>query len=91
VVTRVGDTVVGRAGLCQAMNLGLPELVTTTDDEEQRAVAKLVSDLSALARLRETLRERLTTSPLMDAPRFARHLEAEYRRAWRRWCEAERP
>jgi hypothetical protein len=23
----------------------------------------------------------------MDAPRFARNMEAAYRRMWRRWCE----
>ncbi len=30
VVTLAGETVVGRAGVCQAMNLGLPELIATT-------------------------------------------------------------
>ena len=33
VVTLVGSTIVGRAGLCQAMNLGLPELVARSPDE----------------------------------------------------------
>ena len=31
-----GETVVGRAGLCQAMNLGLPELIATTPDDYVR-------------------------------------------------------
>jgi predicted O-linked N-acetylglucosamine transferase (SPINDLY family) len=26
-------------------------------------------------------------SPLMDAPQFARNIEAIYRRMWRDWCE----
>jgi predicted O-linked N-acetylglucosamine transferase (SPINDLY family) len=25
-------------------------------------------------------------SPLMDAPRFARAVEAAYRKMWRKWC-----
>ena len=30
--------------------------------------------------------DRLTASPLMDGPRFARNVEAAYRDVWRRWC-----
>ncbi len=43
---------------------------------------ELTSDLDRLIRLRSSLRSRLASSPLMDAPRFARNLEALYREAW---------
>jgi protein O-GlcNAc transferase len=85
-VTLVGDTVVGRAGVCQAMNLGLPELIATTQDDYVRAASSLARDLEQLSALRRTLRTRLQQSPLMDAPRFARNLEAVYRDVWRRFC-----
>ena len=87
VVTMVGHTVVGRAGLCQAYNLELPELVARDARAFRDAAAKLAGDLDALAELRAGLRERLRRSPLMDAPRFARNLENAYRYAWRRWCQ----
>ena len=32
------------------------------------------------------LRQRAERSPLMDAPRFARNIEAAYRTMWQRWC-----
>jgi len=32
------------------------------------------------------LRPRMGASPLMDAPRFARNIEAAYRTMWQRWC-----
>jgi len=86
-VTLAGETVVGRAGACQAMNLGLPELVATTHDEYVQAATSLANDLQHLSALRQTLRARLQQSPLMDAPRFARNLESLYRDVWRRFCE----
>ncbi|WP_321195104.1 hypothetical protein [Caballeronia cordobensis] len=35
-----------------------------------------------------SLRARLEASPMMDAPRFTRHLEAVYRAMWQAWCAA---
>jgi protein O-GlcNAc transferase len=87
VLTLVGDTVVGRAGVCQALNLELPELVTQTPEEFVAAAARLTADLDALSGLRAGLRQKMERSPLMDAPRFARNLEAKYREAWQGWCE----
>jgi protein O-GlcNAc transferase len=88
VVTLAGRTVAGRAGLCQAMNLGLPELVARTPDEYVTIVAGLCRDLDRLGELRAGLRARMEASPLMDAPRFARNLEAAYRSVWKKWCES---
>jgi predicted O-linked N-acetylglucosamine transferase (SPINDLY family) len=90
VVTLVGKTVVGRAGLCQAMNLGLPELVATSPDAYVERAVELAGDLSRLSDLRGRLRGRMQNSPLMDAPRFARNLEAAYRDVWRRYCAEAR-
>jgi predicted O-linked N-acetylglucosamine transferase (SPINDLY family) len=85
-VTLAGETVVGRAGVCQAMNLGLPELIATTAEEYVRIASSLAADLERLAELRRSLRDRIERSPLMDAARFARNLESVYRDIWQRYC-----
>jgi predicted O-linked N-acetylglucosamine transferase (SPINDLY family) len=90
VVTLVGKTVVGRAGLSFASNLGMPELVAATPDAFVEAAVALAKDRPRLAALRAGLRERMRRSPLMDAPRFARHFEAALRSEWRRWSEGQR-
>jgi protein O-GlcNAc transferase len=86
VVTLVGTTPVGRAGWSQLNNLKLTELATDTPQSFVRIASELASDLPKLSQLRATLREQMTTSPLMDAKRFARNVEEIYRTMWHRWA-----
>jgi protein O-GlcNAc transferase len=86
VVTLTGSMILGRAGLSQLTNLGLTELIARTPEEYVRIAVELANDLPRLAELRRTLRPRMEASPLMDAPRFARNIEAAYRQMWRKWC-----
>jgi protein O-GlcNAc transferase len=86
VVTMRGHTVAGRAGVCLAENVGLPELVARDATDFVRIAVELATDLQQLAALRASLRARLQASPLMDAAGFTRGLEAAYRSMWRAWC-----
>ncbi len=52
----------------------------------QRAAA----DLDALESLRSRLRMQFLSSPMCDAPRFARHFEDALRGMWHIWCAAQR-
>lgn len=88
VVTLVGSTIVGRAGLCQAMNLDMPDLVAHDVDGYVRIASTLAGDRDRLRTLRADLRPRMQRSPLMDAARFAKNLEAAYRTMWRAWCNS---
>jgi protein O-GlcNAc transferase len=86
VITLVGQTPVGRAGLSLLHNLGLSELVAETSDDYVRIAVDLGRDLGRLNALRDGLRARMRASSLMDAPRFARNVETAYRTAWQAWC-----
>ncbi len=86
VVSLAGQTAVGRGGLSILSNIGLAELVAEDAEQYVRIAAELAQDLSRLSTLRATLRERMQASPLTDARRFARNVEAAYREMWRRWC-----
>ncbi len=86
VITLVGTTAVGRAGWSQLSNLGLAELAAQTPQDFVRIASGLANDLPRLSELRSTLRQRMTTSPLMDVPRFARNIESTYRQMWQTWC-----
>jgi predicted O-linked N-acetylglucosamine transferase (SPINDLY family) len=86
VVTRVGSTVVGRAGYSQLCNLGLPELAADSDEQFVEIASRLAQDLPRLAELRAGLRARMQGSPLMDAEGYAQDIEAVYRQLWQQWC-----
>jgi predicted O-linked N-acetylglucosamine transferase (SPINDLY family) len=90
IVTRIGDTCVGRAGLSQLFHLDLLDLVADSDAAFVAIVAALAADLDRLRALRASLRVTMQRSPLMDAPRFARCIEQAYRGAWRTHCSAAR-
>jgi predicted O-linked N-acetylglucosamine transferase (SPINDLY family) len=85
VVSLAGQTAVSRGGLSILSNLGLAELVAADVGRYVEIASGLACDLSRLAHLRGTLRNRMLRSPLMDAPRFARNIETAYRQMWHRW------
>jgi len=85
VVTRIGRTSVGRAGLSQLHHLDLLDLAADTDAGFIDAAVALGGDLTRLGALRSELRTRLERSPLMDAARFTGHVEASYREVWERY------
>jgi predicted O-linked N-acetylglucosamine transferase (SPINDLY family) len=86
VVTLAGQAAIGRGGVSILSNLSLPELIAQTADEFVTIAVAMANDLNRLSSLRSTLRERMQRSPLMDAPRFARYIEAVYRTMWQHWC-----
>ncbi len=86
VVCLAGQAAVGRGGVSILSNIGLTELIAQDTDAYVRIALELAEDRTRLARLRATLRERMRNSRLMDAPRFARHVEAAYRAMWQDWC-----
>ncbi len=86
VISLAGQTVVGRAGVSQLTNVGLPELIAGTEDEFVQIAVNMTKNLVMLADLRGSLRTRMTQSPIMNAAHFAAAIEAAYRAMWHRWC-----
>jgi predicted O-linked N-acetylglucosamine transferase (SPINDLY family) len=84
-----GSSSVSRIGLSILSACGLQELIASGPEDYVPLLVKLATDLPRLGELRATLRPRMKASAFMDAPRFARHIEAAYRAMWRQWCAKE--
>jgi predicted O-linked N-acetylglucosamine transferase (SPINDLY family) len=89
VVSLAGKVHVSRVGVSLLSNVGLAELIALSPQEYIQIASELAHDLGRRGNLRSNLRHRMQQSPLMNAPRFARNVEAAYRQMWRRWCEDE--
>jgi protein O-GlcNAc transferase len=90
VVSLVGNTATSRGGASLLHAVGLPELVAETPDQYLDIAAGLAEHPRRLASLRAGMRERMRSSPLMDAVRFTRHLEQACRKMWQTWCDGDR-
>jgi predicted O-linked N-acetylglucosamine transferase (SPINDLY family) len=91
VISLSGVTTPSRSGVSLLSTVGLGELVARTAEEYLEIAAHLARDPPRLAAIRAGLRERMRSSPLMDAERFTRNLESAYRGIWRRWCAGDSP
>jgi predicted O-linked N-acetylglucosamine transferase (SPINDLY family) len=83
VITLAGKTAIGRGGCTVLSNVGLPQLIASSQED----YLKLAMRAEEWTQLRPTLRERMRSSPLMDAKGFTHGLEAVYRIMWNKWVE----
>jgi predicted O-linked N-acetylglucosamine transferase (SPINDLY family) len=86
VITLRGQTGVGRGGTSLLSNVGLTELIAENLQRYIQIAAELAADLPRLTRLRQNIRPQMQQSPLMNAPAFARDIEAAYRQMWNNFC-----
>lgn len=91
VLTLKGDRYVAHMGENILHNVGLADWIAEDLDAYVRKAQTFAADRDGLSALRQQLRPRLSASPMMDAPRFARNLEAAFRGMWQTWCANQSP
>ena len=88
VVTLFGRTAVGRGSATILSSIGAGELIAHSPGEYVQIATDLARNLPRLKALSTSLRPRMLGSPLMNAKRFARSVEAVYREMWQAWCRS---
>jgi protein O-GlcNAc transferase len=89
-ITILGDHINGRVAASVLTTIGHPEWVARgTDDYVDLAVN--MAELGTTLADRMQLRQDLLDSVLCRPFDYTRAVEAEYRRAWVTWCEAQKP
>ena len=75
VITKTGSYFLSRLGESIVRNAGLPDWVASDEDDYVAKALLWTSDLEALSDLRKGLRQKIVTSALFDAQRFASHFK----------------
>jgi protein O-GlcNAc transferase len=78
VLTRLGETFVGRVAASLLNAVGLPELIATTLDDYEALAIRLATRPNELAAIRAKLEANRLTTPLFDTQRFTQNIEAAY-------------
>jgi predicted O-linked N-acetylglucosamine transferase (SPINDLY family) len=71
-----------RLGTSILSTTGLTDWLAMSPDEYVQKALRFAQDLPYLMALRAGLREKLAASPLLDAKRFASHIELAYHTTW---------
>ena len=83
-----GKTSVSRAGESILTAAGLGHLAVKSPEDFVDAAVELAHSATARSDLRTAMRQRLTSSPLMDHRRFTARLESAYARMCEDWIAA---
>lgn len=86
-VSMMGDRWAARSGASSLTALQHPELIAKTADEYVAIACKLAGDISALNHYRQSFREDMLSSPLLNIPQFYKNFEAAYLYMWNNWCK----
>ena len=87
VISLVGELHVSRVGLSILSRIGLEFFAASTPKEYIVKATALANNRQALEILRASMRERMNSSILRDAKKFASDVEAAYRKMWQQWCQ----
>jgi predicted O-linked N-acetylglucosamine transferase (SPINDLY family) len=88
VVTKVGQQFAARNSYAFITNAGIQEGIAYTDQEYIEWGMRLGLERDLRHKIIWQLRQSRQTSPLWDAQRFTRHMEAAYRQMWEIYCQS---
>lgn len=89
VLSLAGDRFLARQGVGILTHAGLSDWIAADTDELVAKAVAFSQDQTSLTQLRAGLRERILSSPLLDARRFARNFEDALWGMWKKYKEAK--
>jgi protein O-GlcNAc transferase len=85
VLTRMGQSFASRMATSLLNAIGLPELITNTQEEYEALAIELALNPQKLEEIKLKLANNRLTTPLFDTPLFAKNLEAAYLQMYERY------
>ena len=91
VVTKVGLGFAARVAGSLLNAVGLPELVTETEQDYEALILKLATHPTKLAEIKEKLAINRLTQPLFNTELYTKHLENGYQKAYQNYFQGKLP
>lgn len=91
IVALEAERMIGRQTAAFLRLLGMDDWVARSREDYVRLAIEKSRQRERVSQVRIELRQVMASSPLCDAPRFARDLESSYRSIWQRYCEQASP
>ena len=85
VLTRMGESFAARVAASLLIDIGLPELVTSTQEQYEATAIELARNPARLAEIKQRLHGNRLEMPLFDTEGFTRHLENAYTQIYERY------
>ena len=91
VVTKAGEQFSARVAASVLDAVGLPELITASEDEYEQLAFELATKPRKLKTLKRKLAKNIASQPLFDTERYTRNFEAGLQKAYNLYFEGKRP
>ena len=91
VVTKLGEGFAARVAGSLLTAIGLPELITQSEEAYEALALALATDPNELAKIKSKLEANRLTQPLFDSEMYTRHLETGYQMAYDRYFTGNSP
>tara|TARA_Y100000994_G_scaffold155017_1_gene126982 strand:+ start:266 stop:2365 length:2100 start_codon:yes stop_codon:yes gene_type:complete len=78
VLTKIGESFAARVSASIITSMGIPELITNTEEEYEKKALYIARNPDELIRLKSKLNKLKETSPLFNSELFTRDLETKY-------------
>ncbi len=85
ILTLMGQSFASRVAASLLNAIGLPELITTTQEEYEGLAIELAQNPQKLARIKQKIIDNRLTAPLFNTPLFTKNLEAAYTQMYERY------
>jgi predicted O-linked N-acetylglucosamine transferase (SPINDLY family) len=85
ILTRMGRSFASRVAASLLNAIGLPELITNTQEEYEALAIELAMNPQKLADIKLKLVHTRLTTPLFDTPLFTKNLESAYTKMYERY------
>ena len=91
IVTKLGKGFAARVAGSLLNAVGLPELITKTEQDYEALILKLATNPTKLAEIKEKLANNRLAQPLFNTELYTRYLEKGYQQAYQNYFDGNLP